>query len=247
MLKLTSIGEEVVYHIKTYDIDHRKQVTPTALLTMMHDAAMQNVIRLGISVWDLEPQQLAWVLTNFYIDFERYPIMGEEIQIRTQPSGFERVFTYRDYEAIDSQGELIFSAASAWLLMNTQTRRMSRIPTFIRHFENDIPSPENCLERARLNIPNLVQADVEQGFRVHWHDLDFNGHANNVNYVRWMLETVEHQLMTHQLKRLEIQFKSEGKWKDELRGEAQKLNDDTYLHRLCRGEQTLAIAKTIWE
>jgi acyl-ACP thioesterase len=247
MLPLTTIGEEVSYHIKTYDIDHRKQATPTALLAMMHDAAMQNVIRLKISVWDLEPQHLAWVLTNFYVDFKRFPQMGEQIHIRTQPAGFERVFTYRDYEAVDDNGELVFSAASAWLLMNTETRRMSSIPDFIRQLESDIPAEKNCFARARLKIPALEQIDARKAFRVDWHDLDFNGHANNVNYVRWILETIDEKLATHQLKRLEMQFKSEAKWKDDLQGEAQQVAENTYLHQLCRAEKAVAVAKTYWK
>lgn len=248
MLTITSIGDQYDYHIKTYDIDHDKLAMPVSLLRMMHETAMQNVIRLGISVWDLEPQQLAWVLTNMYIDFYRLPRLGEHIQIFTQPAGFERVFTYRDYQAVDEDGNILFSAASTWLLMNVETRRMSNIPDFIRHFKDDLPPEKECLNRAKLRLKAPENPSLNKDFRVDWHDLDFNQHTNNVNYVRWMLETLGTHLSDHRLKRLEIQFKSESHWNDQLEGSATALDGTTFVHQLAKvgEEKPLALAKTFW-
>ena len=50
------------FTIRTYEIDNRKQATVPALVKLMHEAAMQNVIDLKLSVWDLEPHQISWVL-----------------------------------------------------------------------------------------------------------------------------------------------------------------------------------------
>ncbi|MEM9886034.1 MAG: acyl-ACP thioesterase domain-containing protein [Bacteroidota bacterium] len=245
----TSIGDTMFYTIKAYDIDSHKRAMPVALIRAMHEAAMQNVIRLGISVWDLEPQQLAWVLSNKYVQFERLPILGERLQIVTQPAGFEKVFTYRDYLAYDEKGELVFYAASTWLLMNTTTRRMMRIPESIRHFEKEVPPIEDCLDRSRIDFKAFDRGHFEAKFRVDWHDLDFNQHANNVNYIRWMLEVLGSVLSDWQLKKLEIQFKAECHWGDELIASAMHLGNKIYLHQLnkVKDGKLLAIARTSWE
>ncbi|MEN0046287.1 MAG: acyl-ACP thioesterase domain-containing protein [Bacteroidota bacterium] len=242
----TSIGEVFNYTIKAYDIDAHKRATPLALIRAMHEAAMQNVIRLGISVWDLEPQNLAWVLMSKYVQFERLPILGEKIQILTQPSGFEKVFTYRDYKVLDEAGNTLLYSASTWLLMNTQSRRMTRIPENIRSFEKDIPDAEDCLPRCDVKFNKLEQIHTQEDIKVGWHDLDFNGHANNVQYIRWMLEPLGVVLKEKQLQRLEIQFRAECRWQEVLKSTIQKQEDHSYLHQLSRNEKVLALARTIW-
>ncbi|MCB0622180.1 MAG: hypothetical protein KDC41_26495, partial [Saprospiraceae bacterium] len=59
------------YQIRTYEIDSRKQATVTALVKLMHETAMQNVIDMKLSVWDLEPRQISWVLMKKYVNIDR--------------------------------------------------------------------------------------------------------------------------------------------------------------------------------
>jgi acyl-CoA thioesterase FadM len=116
------------YAIRTFEIDCNQQLTVPALVRLMQETAMQQVLELNISVWDLEQYSLAWVLIRKRIDIERLPILGEKISIHSYPTGADRVFTYRDFRVYDEAGLEIASACTTWLLMNTETRQMSRIP-----------------------------------------------------------------------------------------------------------------------
>jgi len=245
----TAIGQVFQHTIRAYDIDSNKQATPLSLIKIMHESAMQNVIRIGISVWDLEPRHLTWILTNQYVSIKRLPILGEEITIVTYPSGFEKVFTYRDYKIFDKSGNLIISSSTTWLLMDTKERKMTRIPADILTLRNDLPAPEICLPRCDFKIKTFNDFDTQQTFQVGWHDLDFNNHANNVQYVRWMLEPIGKVLKTKQLKRLEIQFRAECYWQNELLASARAEENMSYTHQLTKkdGQKILALARTFWE
>ncbi|HPH21091.1 MAG TPA: thioesterase, partial [Haliscomenobacter sp.] len=116
------------YAIRTFEIDCNQQLTVPALVRLMQETAMQQVLELNISVWDLEQYSLAWVLIRKRIDIERLPMLGEKISIHSYPTGADRVFTYRDFRVYDEAGQQIATAATTWLLMNLQTRQMSRIP-----------------------------------------------------------------------------------------------------------------------
>ena len=61
------------YTIRTYDIDSRKQATLPALIRLMQEAAMEQVIQLGISVWDLEAHNISWVLMRKHLKLVRMP------------------------------------------------------------------------------------------------------------------------------------------------------------------------------
>ena len=244
------IAHKEQFTIRTYEIDNKKKATLPALVKLMHEAAMQNVLRLKLSVWDLEPHQISWVLMRKKIILERLPDLGEEITIETYPAGFEKFFTYRDYKVYDSKGDRIAYASSTWLLMDTVKRRMTRIPQFILDIRDRFQGVENWLERPDGKLPKFVTSDQQKEYLVNWHDLDFNMHLNNTFYVQWMLECLPDEVLKNgKLKSFDITYRQEATWKEKIISEIQQLEDKQFLHRLIRAsdEKELAAALTQWE
>ncbi len=236
------------FTIRTYEIDNRKQATVPSLVKLMHEAAMQNVIDLKLSVWDLEPHQISWVLMRKNLMINQLPKLGEQIKVVTHCAGFEKYFTYRDYKILNQQDELLAYASSTWLLMDTVKRRMSRIPDFILNIE--CPPDEACLPRPKNKLPKFESANLSKTFTVGWYDLDFNQHLNNVFYLQWILETVPDNLLQNaQLSRIDIVYKLECKWKEEIICETQIIEEQHLLHRLVRKSdgKELSMAETRWE
>lgn len=246
------VPEELIYEgnftVRTSEIDRSKNVTVSALVNLMQEAAMQNVIELKVSVWDMESEQISWVLMRKQLHIHRLPVLGESIKIKTYPAGFDRLFTYRDYKVFDQKGELIADSGSTWVLMNTKKRRIARIPEAIRvrgQFDNS-----DCLPHAKAKLPLIDQVDVQQDFLVCWHDLDFNEHLNNVRYLQWILETIEEYLSGKwQLKTMNVIYKAECYLRDTVRVTTEYKEDLTCLHELKRlsDGELIAQVETIWE
>lgn len=235
------------FKIRAYDIDSQKRVTIPALMKCMHEAAMSNSIHLKVSVWDLEPHSISWVLMRKKLTIHRYPLFGEQIQVQTYPAGFEKFFTYRDYQVHDAQGVLIAEAATTWLLMDTATRKMARIPDFIANME--MPDRATCLPRLPLKLAKFGKATLEKQFRVGWHELDFNMHLNNLYYLQWILETLPDEVLQNKrLKDINILYKLECKWKEEIVAETEYITDSFFRHRLTRQSdgKDVVIAETNW-
>lgn len=247
---IPSIGYVHPYTVQTYDIDRDREMTLVALIRQMQEAAMQNVIRLKVSVWDMEEHHFSWVLLRKNLQVERMPKIGEELRFVTYPSGFEKVFTYRDFKVFDATGGLIATSSTTWLLLDVQTRRMVRIPDFVLKFSSEMPVQESCLPRPATKLPSIERIDFQTTFQVRWHDLDFNGHLNNVLYVQWMVETLPNSLLeSSTLQDLKIHYKIEGQWKDQIRSEVEQVSEREFLHRLIRisDEKELAMAITTWQ
>lgn len=233
------------YKIRTYEIDRYKRVTVPALIQLMQEAAMQNVINIQLSVWDLEPHNISWVLMRKDLKINNLPKLGEQISIVTHPAGFEKFFTYRDFKVYNEQKELIATAATTWLLMDTKARRMTRIPEFIKSFE--VPAQE-FLPHAGGKLPKFEQVDIQKNFTVGWHDLDFNEHLNNNIYLQWMLETVPDEVLLNcTLKRLEVQYRKEARWQDKIICETQRLGNNRFLHQLLKKEDRKELASAVTE
>ena len=247
-LHVPEIGQLEEFTIRTYEIDRNKDCTVPSLIKLMHEAAMQNVLRIKLSVWDLEPQGITWVLMRKYLKIKRLPRLGERVQILTHPAGFEKFFTYRDYRIYDSEQNLIAQSSSTWLLMDTIKRRMTRMPNNILSYNEQMPSLENCLERpSREKLVAFERVDYAKAFTVGWYDLDFNEHLNNVFYTQWMLEAFpEEHLRERQLNEFKIEYRVEAQLNDQIVSEIQKLDEDVFLHRLRCGDKELAVAQSEW-
>ncbi len=243
------LGYEENFIVRTYEIDSRKKATPAALVRLMQEAAMQNVLQLRLSVWDLEPHSISWVLIRMYLRINRLPNLNERIRIQTYPAGFEKVLTHRDYKIFDAEGNLLAYSSSTWLLMDSNTRRMTRIPDFIMKFQQQVPPESECLPRSKDKLPKFEHAHFIKDYQVNWHDLDFNRHLNNTLYIQWMLETVADELLQNSyLRELDILFKVEALWKDVIRSESQQIADGTFLHRLVgtTNGKEIATMQTKW-
>jgi len=246
----TDLQYESNYRVRAYEIDSRQRMTMPALSRLMQEAALQNVIEIGMSFWDLEPHQVSWVLNRQQIHIKRMPKMNEQIRVHTTPAGFLRLFTLRDYRVFSESGELIAHSPSVWLLMNTQTRGLASRPPFLEAFDARMPPREQCFARPKGKIPAPQQADFTNHYRVHWHDLDFNEHLNNTLYIQWMLDPLPPEVLgQHNLTFLDINYRAECQLHDELRAEVQQAGEGEYLHRIIRvsDEKMLANARTIWK
>lgn len=236
------------FTIRTYEIDQQRVCTIPTLIKLMDEAAMQNVINLKLSVWDMEKEKITWVLMRKELKVNRLPILGERIHIYTSPAGFEKFFTYRDYKAFAENGDLLAYSSSTWLLMDTKTRRMTRIPEHILTLTEKMPAPEDCLERPGRKLPKFEKADFVKNYKIGWYNLDFNGHLNNVFYTKWMLQTTPIEVLKNQkLIDFKIEYRVEGLLDDEISAEVQQIDNLTFLHRLVRNGKELAIGKTTWK
>ena len=243
MTDLSPLAYACDYTVQMYDIDSRRRMTVAALVRLMQEASMQNVMQMKVSVWDMEAMSLSWVLLRKQLTINRLPMNGEKISVVTYSCGFEKFFTFRDYKVFDENKELVAWSSSTWLLMNTAERSMVRIPEFILALESQMPPPEECLPRPKAKLPKFENAGTSKPFRVDWHDLDFNGHLNNVFYIQWMLEALPDEILQEAtLREFDIFYKVEAHWKDALMSEIQQVGERNFLHRLVRIEDGKEVA-----
>jgi len=245
MASLAEIEFTEYFKIRTNEIDINKKIKIPALVQIMQEASMSNAIKLKVSVWDLEEKSLSWVLVKKEIIIKRLPILGESIEVTTYPSGMDRLFAYRDFIVKDASGQVIVTASSVWILMNTITRKIVAP-------EVKIPSPTNIevLPRPTNKITRVVNPEIKTNFNVNWYDLDWNKHVNNVFIIKCILEGLpDERIQSGIIKKLNIQFKAESFWKDKLTSNYQTKNSCTSNHSITRDhdEKLVAQAEIEWK
>lgn len=217
----------------------------------MQEAASNHAHTLGVSILQLIPQNVTWVLSRLALRIHTCPEWGETIRVHTWPSGTQGPFSLRDFRLTGRNDRLLGESVSAWLLIDIKTRLPLRRVPFVSerlpHVKENHPI-SNDLGK----IPGLAGHDHEETFRVRRSDLDLNRHVNNVSYVEWVLESLPpeiHDLAV--LTDLEVHYIAEAFSGDRVvaRSLKQKGKDLSFFHAILRegDSQELLRAKTAWK
>ncbi len=208
---------ENIYTVSISEADMRYAIKPAVLLNYMQDLAAKSIDRLGHEYcWDeLYKKGRGWFLIRYRIEFDDYPVGMEKILIKTESRGCHRLNAYRDFEGFDiSSGKRLFRATSCWFIVELDTKSVINIKQEYPEFF-DYKRREDDLILQKLRT--IESFDRQKLFHVRYDDLDINGHVNNTVYISWAMEGLDYNFRSsHKLKTLDIYFKHEVKYGDDI-------------------------------
>ncbi|KAK6126893.1 hypothetical protein DH2020_039365 [Rehmannia glutinosa] len=141
-------------------------------------------------------RNLIWVVTKMQVLVDRYPTWGDVVQVDTWVAASGKNGMRRDWLVRDSNtGDVLTRASSLWVMMNKETRRLSKIPDEVREeiggYFVDSPPIVDDDTRKLPKLDDNTADYIHTGLTPRWSDLDVNQHVNNVKYVGWILEFLE--------------------------------------------------------
>ncbi len=178
------------FTVKTYDCRPDGQIKLNALMQYLQEAAARHAEQLGFGFADLNARDCFWVLANLRLELARAPKWREDITIRTWPSTSTRLIASREFVGEGPQGES-FRATSDWMILDRHSGR----PRNLSRLDLSLPPAGPKALPGKSNRLQPV-GDYEQActLRVPFSALDFNGHVNNTEYVRWALDGMYRKL-----------------------------------------------------
>ena len=159
-----------------------------------------------------------WVLARMKAIFDRVVPFDTQIRLDTWHKGQQGLYFLRDYTLSDHQGVAVRSTSS-WIVMNVQTRSLSRDEDVMKLLSVAAQSSDNAIEQAcsKIIMPRGAEVSLIGKHRVRYSDIDKNGHTNNVKYTVWALDSLPSELvMGKRLKELSINFNKEALLDEEV-------------------------------
>ena len=200
--------------ISNNDVDKRFKLKISAIFRYFQDIALLATEDLGVDSISLSKRNIDWVITRMSVEVRRLPDCDEEVTIHTYP-GKDMAMLYPRYFFItDAKGEVIIRSASIWALIDNTTRKViidreviSKLPG--ESAEDQLPLPE------KLTIPEETRF-VEKR-TIHYSDLDFNSHMNNVRYVELLMDVHDSEFYnSHRLSSITLNYMRELKEKEAI-------------------------------
>ena len=110
--------------VRTYETDFQGVWKPAAFFRAMEEATVHHAAHLKTDYFTLQEYDLAWVLARSKIVFHHFPTAGTQVHVKTWPKGWQqKIFGMRDYTLSGLDGDVYAQATTAWLLINTSSRR----------------------------------------------------------------------------------------------------------------------------
>lgn len=228
-------GYEEKIVVKYSEIDQNLAMKPFALLNFLQDIASKNAEDWGFGYSYIHPKNYAWFLIKYRMEFENYPSDIQELTLKTEPRGYNKLFAYRDFELHSNNG-LLGKMHSMWSLVDINTRSIIPIQNAIPDNPYMKPFQKRDDDLAFEKILPLTNPSLQKEFEVRYNDLDVNGHANNGNYIIWAFEPLNFDFKnSHRIKTLDIVYKKEAKYGENLISQIEFKNETTTIHRLQNG------------
>ncbi len=235
------------YHIRAYQVDKQGDMQLAALCGLLQEIAGQHARKLGWGYYDLKAQNRTWILSRLGLKIHQLPRWQSDITIDTWVRASDRLFSYRDFEIKDSSANVLVGASTAWLMLDTKSRRLQRVDVIKESFVHLNDKAALDKEVSKLVAPK--EKIASRPFRVQYSDLDVVGHANNIRYIQWILDSYPiSRLENDQVTSFEINYLSEALYDNELVVESD-ISTEKHLHEIIRVEdgKTLCRAMIKWK
>ena len=237
------------FRIKASETDVEKRIKIPNLLNCLQEAAWTNASKHGFSTFDMLKHGITWVVNRLYIEFFSLPTYPGTISVETWPSGLDKYFAYRDFRVFDEHDKLLVQATSNWIVLDVKERKMIAVPEHVQ--EARFPVDRGGMERIKSRYTyNEDKTENEFSTNVSWFDLDINNHVNNTKYSEWVLDALGLELLqSRTIKSLDITFKAESGYGDQINSSCYEESENTYLHQVKNAVdgKVLVLAKTVVE
>lgn len=189
------------------DFDVTSCVKPHRVMELMQDAATAHADELGIGWNYMDSQGLFWILSKVKIVFHK-PLNRQTrcFKLFTWPVAANRLYLERRFEAVDEQGQALFSSSTLWMIVERDSRKIASREIVAQYYSFDFDIAEcGCdanFDRLRRDESYVLSCE-RQIYRT---DLDINKHVNNTNYINYALDVLNE---TEQVAAVEIVYHRE--------------------------------------
>ena len=175
------------YIVSNNDVDASFKLKVPAIFRFFQDVALLATEESKVDSISLSKKNIDWVITRMAVQIKRLPKCDEEITVCTYPGKDMAMLYPRYFVILDAKDNVIIRCTSLWALIDNVSRKVivdrdviSKLPGEDWDDEQ-LPLPEKI---ALPNNPRMIEKRT-----IHYSDLDFNSHMNNVRYVELLMDT----------------------------------------------------------
>lgn len=241
---------EKQFELRYFEMNKFGEASSTAILTLLEETAADHCYSINRSLFDLEKQNIGWVLLSGIMEMDYYPGYKEKIVIRTWLSKYSTIKGFRENIIFNEQGRIIGRAKGLWVFFDIDRRRPIQIP-------DDIKDKWSYINEACINhditkkIEIIDSSNHIKKFKINRFDVDTNLHVNNIRYLQWLIESIPEDIIdNYYLHSIDGRFIAEAQLGDTIMSFTERdasLNSFVHHIKTQGNNKVCAIARTMWK
>lgn len=184
----------------------------TELSNICQQVAALHSAAWGMSYTDMQKHHQAWVLSSMRFELFDMPKWHQTIQSETWIENLKGMRSIRNFE-IKKDNQWVAKASSLWVVLNTERRRPEPLAIAYDNLQQYPDRKATSLSTSRIDL--TLEAQTVGKRTVLYSDLDIVGHANNVKYMEWCLDTLDRDIIdNNRIKAIDLNYLKEIHYKD---------------------------------
>lgn len=203
------------FEVRFHEVDFKGKAKLFTIMDYIQQTGEDHAIRLGIGFDQMLEKNLIWVVSRMKLKMKKYPSVGDEVVIKTELAGREKLFWVRRFYIENSEGEVLGSAVIYYLILDAATKFPQK-PTVCPVDINVDVKDEEYNKLVKIRMPG---EPIEEGNRgLYYNYIDANNHVNNARYVSFVEDFFSlgwHK--NYDISEIQINYVKEIKVEDKLR------------------------------
>lgn len=203
------------YEVDPFYTDPNKEMSIAAIVNHIQIAASEHADSCGWGFDKLSESETRWVLARLAVEMNTYPQLYDTLVVETWVEDITRLFSIRNFEFKNQNGETLGYACSIWSAINMETRKsidLTSLSGDIMSYKSDKPCPINRPVKP-LSIADTSFLDLP----IRYSDIDVNRHVNSTRYIEHLLDLFPLDFHDkYMINRFEIAYQNEARFGDTL-------------------------------
>ena len=197
------------YTVKLSEIGRENKATNKAILSYLEDIGGIHSNMAGYGIPNIPDTHLTWLILDWKVQIIRRPDYAETIKVTTWTKPAVKCYSFRDFEVYDSNKNLIATAGSKWVFINTENNSIVKATDeMFKSYEIEpTKSSTNPSLLEKLKEPQKYSNVVN--YTINKQMIDINGHVHNLDYLDLAYMTLPEEIYKVEFNKIDVMYKKE--------------------------------------
>lgn len=227
------------YDIKYSDVDAYDKIKLSSLLSFLQESACLSADELGFGYSAVTPQNIAFIVVNYYIEFFDEIKLGDTLCVHTWPLAPKHCIFLRDFE-LYCKDKKVGVATARWCMVDLRLFKLLPASAFFQPNDFDNYNTERSLDFNDFKIRPVSDARLAYSKKITFSDYDHYFHVNNAKYADFLIDVFSaDELKQKRLKSVGITYTKQCKIGEELQLFRSDNGDEHIIEGKVNGEQRI--------